>query len=575
MKIALDKAGCRTVKKGDHSPYQTYQRKRHFFIDFGGAEFGWQKEIAGPRQKIIGKGRSAKRKSMVVDLRDILFLPEKSPQMGIVRKQTIQSSLSYYLGAAVGFLNRTVVFTQFLPTDQVGLTSFLLANALLYSQFSALGLPNIILRYFPFFRDKERGHHRFFFWSLVISLVGFLFVTLHFVLFKPLISGYMAENSPQFVEYYYYLIPLGFFTLYMEIFDNYLRSLFKTVVPVFIREVGQRLMITVAVLVYAAGWVDFEGFVILFVVLASSVSLIMVAYLIYLGQFHITPGKSWRMRKLRGRLLKFGSFSYLSGISTLLIYTIDQWMLAGMKGMAEVGIYATSFYITSMLLIPWKALSKISSPLVPEHWKNKDMGAMQKLYRRTSMLSTMAGVFLFGGLMLSSDFIFSLMPDEYAQGLMVLFYIGLTRVFIMLTGLNGMILLTSKHYRWDLLLTIVAIGIAVASNYYLIEWRSVEGAAMATLLTFGFINLSRLVLVWFFFGLHPFSWRMGLTLVFAVLAYLVQWAIPVLDPLFLDFLVRGSVFTCIFGSLVLGFRIAPDVNDLAILMLRKAGLRRD
>lgn len=494
--------------------------------------------------------------------------------MGIVRKQSVQSSVLQYVGAGIGFLNRIFLLTQFLPTAGVGITSFLLTNALMFSQFGALGLPTLILKYFPYFRRKESGHHGFFRWVMGVSIVGFLFVSLNFVIFKPTIAGYFAEKSSQFLDYYYYLIPLGFFAIYMEVFDAYLRSNFKTVVPFFIREVGQRLAVMLSVIVYALGWVDFEGFVILFVALVCSLSLVVVGYMIFLGQFHFRTRPGFRMKMLRGRMVRYAGFSYLSGISNMLIYTIDQWMLGGMEGMAAVGIYTTSFFVTSLILIPWKALAKITTPMVAEHWKDRNMPEIARLYRRTSLLNLLTGSFLFLGLYINADNLFRLLPPEYAAGLFTLVYIGLTRLFVMVTGLNAYILLNSDKYKWDVALSTLMIGVTIVTNYYLIPIYGIDGAALATLLTFVSVNIVRTFLVYGFFRLQPFSWRMLLVLGTAAAGFFAQFWLPYLGMVWLDIIVRSVVFTLVFGGLTLLLKPAPDVNDFAALILKRLGLAK-
>lgn len=494
--------------------------------------------------------------------------------MGIVRKQTVQSSVLQYMGAALGFVNRVFLLTQFLPAAGVGITSFLLTNAVMFSQFGAFGLPTLILKYFPYFRSKENGHHGFFRWIMLISGIGFLFVTLNFVLFKPIITDYFAEKSPDFLEYYYYLIPLGFFSVYMEVFDAYLRSNFKTVVPFFIREVGQRLAVMVAVIVFALGWVDFEGFVILFVILVCSLSLVVILYLFFLGQFHIGARPGFRIQMLQGRMLRYAGFSYLSGISNMLVYTIDQWMLGGMEGMAEVGVYTTSFFVTSLILIPWRALAKITTPMVAEHWKDRNMPEIQRLYQRTSLLNLLSGIFLFLGIFINADNLFRMLPPEFAAGYFTLVYIGLTRVFVMVTGLNAYILLNSDKYKWDVALSTLMIGVTVVTNYLFIPIYGIDGAALATLITFFTMNVLRTILVFGFFKLQPFSWGMLRVLIVSAGAYFAQFGLPYLGAVWLDIAVRSLLFVLVFAAGTLLLRASPDVNAFAVLVLKKIGLWR-
>ena len=82
--------------------------------------------------------------------------------MGIVQKASIKLTVVLYLGAALGYLNRILLFTHFLSADQVGLAGILINAAALYAQFATLGIPSISNKFFPFFHNKEKGHHGFF-----------------------------------------------------------------------------------------------------------------------------------------------------------------------------------------------------------------------------------------------------------------------------------------------------------------------------------------------------------------------------------------------------------------------------
>ena len=64
---------------------------------------------------------------------------------------------------------------------------------------------------------------------------------------------------------------------------------------------------------------------------------------------------------------------------------------------------------------------------------------------------------------------------------MVLIFIGINRLYEMVTGLSVFILITSANYRWDLLFTFGSIVVCVWTNYLLIPDYGIDGAAVATL----------------------------------------------------------------------------------------------
>jgi O-antigen/teichoic acid export membrane protein len=489
--------------------------------------------------------------------------------MGVVRKQSIGSSILFYLGAGLGFVNKILLFTKFLSPEEVGLANILVTLGALYAQFSALGYVNVILRFFPYFKNKKDGHHGFLFWALIISFIGFLLITVVFIVGKPVFVERFSDSSPLLVDYYYYLLPLGFFTLYYNIFEAYFRFFYKAIVPVLLQEVVQKVFISLSVLIYAVGWVNFEGFVIIYVGLICMVTVLMVAYAAFLGQLQIKPKFTWRFRMLNKRMLIFSGFALLGNVSAILIYNIDSLMLADMKGMAEVGIYTTSFYVTALLLIPWKAIQKTTSPLVATYWKDGKLVEMDRLYKRTSLINFVLGSFLFLTMITNTDSLFELMPKAYRGGFMVMFYIGLARVVEMMTGLNGYILVTSRLYRYDLFFNILLVLLTILTNLYFIPIMGIEGAALATMISFVSSNVFRLAFIWYHFGLHPFTFKMLYVLAITGVAFLAQYLIPDLGTFWIDLPIRVAVLTGVYATLTILFKVTPDANNLIKLIQGK------
>ncbi len=489
--------------------------------------------------------------------------------MGIIRRQSIQSSILYYIGAAIGFLNKILLFTNFLSTEEVGLANILVTNAMLYAQFSAMGFTTMTLRFFPYFQDKARQHHNFLFWLLAIPAVGFAIVTVLVLIFQHQIFGYFQEESPMMVDYFWYLIPLAFATLYFDLFDSYLRSLLKTVVPILFREIVQRVFISFSIMLYALKLVTFPQFVFIYVALLSSVTLLMMVYTYWLGHLHLLPTRTWRIKKLFRKVLVFGGYTLLGNISGIIIYNIDGLMLASYLGMGAVGVYTTCFYVSALIMIPWRAIQKIASPQVATHWKNNDLPAMQRLYQRTSLINLGLGCYLFFMMYFGIPSLFTMMPKDFATGAMVLIIIGISRVLDMITGLNTYILIMSRYYKIDLYLSLFVFASGIAMNIYLIPNYGLEGAAIATGAAILIANLLRLGFLWIKYGLHPFSWKMLLVIAVCALAFGAAFWIRATSSILLNYAVQGVVFTAAFAVLILATDAIPDSKKMLLLVRSK------
>ena len=145
--------------------------------------------------------------------------------MGIVKRDSIAITVLSYVGVVVGYVNKILLFPNFLSEEQVGLTSILVSLAVMYAQFSALGINSTVVKFFPFFRTADKRHNGLFFWSALGVSVGFVLFTALFLIFREPVMHYFAKESPLLSEYYLLLIPLGLATLFYNFYSAWLQEI--------------------------------------------------------------------------------------------------------------------------------------------------------------------------------------------------------------------------------------------------------------------------------------------------------------------------------------------------------------
>ncbi|HAK00485.1 MAG TPA: hypothetical protein DCM62_10720, partial [Bacteroidales bacterium] len=209
--------------------------------------------------------------------------------MGIIQRDSFRITVIAFAGAAIGYLNKVFLFPNVLLPEQVGLANLMITIALIYAQVASLGSSNITIRFFPFFNDKSKHHHGFLYVITAFSTAGFVAVSLLVVLLRKPFYEFYHQSSPLLVEYFWYLIPLALATLYFNLFDSYLRSLFRNVFPSLVYEIGLRLFITISVLLLAFGIVDFQGFVVVYVVANCLPAMLVIIYTLIIGQLRLKP----------------------------------------------------------------------------------------------------------------------------------------------------------------------------------------------------------------------------------------------------------------------------------------------
>ena len=161
--------------------------------------------------------------------------------MGVVIKQSIKGTIVTYIGVAIGAFTTLVILTRFLTTEEVGLTRVLIEAATLLSSLAQLGTSSSILRFYPFFKNSEKKDNGFFFWTVIIPLVGFMIFGLTYIILRIPITDYFSEKSQLFNNYFYFIVPLAFCLMYMTVFETNANVLMRIVVQKFVWEILVRI----------------------------------------------------------------------------------------------------------------------------------------------------------------------------------------------------------------------------------------------------------------------------------------------------------------------------------------------
>jgi O-antigen/teichoic acid export membrane protein len=487
--------------------------------------------------------------------------------LGIIKRQTIQSSIYSYAGVGIGFLTQGLFFPHLFSKAQVGLLTLLISLAQVLAQASNLGLNGAGGRYFPYFRNAERQHNGYLLIASLTTLVGFCLCVLGLWMARPWVVSYYQVQSALFVDYYFLLIPLTLFTVYFTVFDNYARLLYDPVTGTMLQQFVQRLLILAAGGLYWLDWVTFPQFLgvwmlAFFLPLVLMIGSVIRDEALFLSRRYvsITP-------ELRRNMTRYAALTFTSALSTQIIWTIDKVMINNTQGLDATGVYSIASYFAAVIAIPATALYKVSGTLIAESWKVNDTKNIMDIYRKSCLNQLIAGCLVFIGVAANLPNVFGLLPAGYEAGYYVILWLGLGKLIDMATGVNGTILYTSRYYIYDTFFFIALTFITIAANYYLIPRFGINGAAIGAALATLLYNLARTLFVGFAFKMQPFSWRNGAVIGLALLVWWVSVQIPYPTagaPIWqkiLDIGWRSTLITGLFGGLVLIFNLSPDINQ--------------
>ncbi len=482
--------------------------------------------------------------------------------MGIIQKQSIKGTIYSYLGVLIGFVTTGLLFPKILLTSEIGLLRILMSISVLFAQFASLGFNSVINRLFPYFRTSDKQHKGFLLMALAITFIGFLLSLLVFEILKPMIIRNNIKESALLVEYVNYIIPLIFFTLFFNLFDTYSKVLFDAVIGTFMKEFIQRLLIVSSLLFYFFGLINIHIFVVLYVISVSLPTIILLVVLITRGEFRLTKPSEKFEKKFVREMFMLSFYGILSGFGTLAIIHIDSILVNKFLGLSELGIYATTFYFGTLVVIPSRPLIKISTTIVAESWKKNDLDNIETVYTKSCLNQAIISLLIFIGLWANIHNIFKILPETYEAGKWVIFFIGLANVFEMSSGINGIVILTSKYFRIHTYMILIFLVLLISLNYLFIPRLGISGAAIATALANLSFNLMRFGFLKWKFNMQPFNYKYIILLVIAAGVYLISKLLPPMENFFIDIVLRSSLMVLLFTALVYLSGISEDVNDL-------------
>ncbi|MEM7654772.1 MAG: lipopolysaccharide biosynthesis protein [Bacteroidota bacterium] len=481
--------------------------------------------------------------------------------MGIVKRQSIRNAAINYAGVMLGYVNKVLLFQQWLTEAEYGLVELLIAFMVIGSEISQLGVSKLIIRFFGHFQRDPQKEGQFTTLVLLYGTGGFLLICSLIWLGKDGILQLYEAESALFASYMVYVLPMIFAHLLYRMSSSLARAQFITVLPMFAWELLLRMWHLVSILIYVFGEIELETFIQLLVVGYFLPSCLLLIYLATTGRLRL----SWQFTQLHRRIIKvligFALFASLSEATMVLVNKTDMAMLGAMLGEAKAGAYALAFYFSMLVFIPYRSLNAIVVPLIATHMRSKNLPEVGNLFRKTSAMNLVIGSWVFIGIWTSIDEFYALFP-KHAEGKWAVFFLGISAMVQITAGLQRSIIVNSRYYRFDLFANLGLLTVVVLSNYLLIPLFQVPGAAIATAGSLSLYSLIGVGHVYYRFRIHPFSWRsLGTVLLCAAVMILGQF-LPELGNPWLNILGHSVIVTVVFLPLAIRFRLAPELNTV-------------
>ncbi|MBQ9338902.1 MAG: lipopolysaccharide biosynthesis protein [Paludibacteraceae bacterium] len=503
--------------------------------------------------------------------------------LGTIARQSVRGTIWTYLGVGVGVVTTFFVLTRFLTAEEIGLARVLIDAATLFIGLAQLGTSTSIVRFFPYFNEKGKQavdsspsdretsadqYHGFFFWTVVIPLVGFCVFALVYWLCRIPISNYFQEKSPLFVNYFYFVLPLAFFMLYQLVFETSSNVLLRTVFPhSVVREFLVRVLLLVLYLLYAKRVLSLDGFVIGLCCVYAVAALCNIVYVFATEHISLRPDFSFPTRELVVNYLRYTGFLILSAAVTVFAPLLSSFMVSAQMGLEYNGIYTIALNIAVLVSIPARSMGAVAQPQLATAIKNDDMPAASVLIRQVSGSLLLVGSFLFLAIWINIDLIFYVLPNgsTYSLAKNAVFFLCLTQLLmtafsILLPAINY-----SRYYYISLIFSLLLTVSLVLLNNLLIPRFGVDGAAMAMVTGQSLYFAGLLVFLLLVARINPVGLKhLG---IFALLAVVLlanyvwtKYLSGMICNIWVDSILRSVVLLC--PALWVGYRagLSPEIN---------------
>lgn len=483
--------------------------------------------------------------------------------MGIIQRQSISGFIYTLIGVLLGFITTGLLMPRIFVTEEIGLLRVLISYASVLSTLAVLGFSVVSVKMFPFFRDEKSKHHGFFGLALLVGLIGFVLASLIYLGFHDLIVEQGAEKSPLFSQFYYWVIPLTFFLMLYIIIDTYFRVLYQAVIGIIYREIFQRFLVLIVFTLFLLGYLSFRTNVYLYILAYSLPSVFMLGILLNKGDYRLIPDFKFLKKPLLKKIGHVGLFGIFSSFSGILVINTDILMLSHLEGLAQTGIYTITFFFGALVLVPSRSMTKISSVIIADAFKRRDLKEVNSIYKKSSINLGIIGMLILIGLWGNMENIFLIIGEDFRAGEWVIIIIGFANLLDMLLGVSNQIFVNSKYYTTSAYLSFSFMVLLVISNVILIPIYGILGAAIASLISKFAFNLFKYVFLWRNLNFQPFSWKTLLLIVLSLFTLGINHFIPTFSNYIFDIIIRSSLISVIFGIGVLLLKLSDDVNAWA------------
>lgn len=500
-------------------------------------------------------------------------MPKTSDQL---INRIVKGSSIVFIGSIIslllGFLSK-VIFIRYTTQDEYGIYSLSLSVILIFTVISNLGLQEGTTRYIAYFRGKDR--EKYIQATILSSVISALIASFFIMGFIILISNFIATDlfrsqmTSKIIKILSITIP---FTVLSNIYISIYRGYNRVDVRVVFENILKPSLYIILLISTILLKLSFLEMIYAYVISVLVIWAMLTAYIYKYPPTEMELHKSC-IKKITRKLLKYSiPLLAIDMLFTLMSWT-DTIMLGYFKTPEIVGAYNAAYPIANLLSMVINSIGYIYVPIASQLYSKNNVVELGKIHINLTKWCFILTVpiffiiFIFPGFVLNT--LFGISYIEVNKTLQILALGFLINSFF---GFNYYMLLSTGKSNLLMNCSILSAVLNIILNLVFIPKWSMEGAAIASLLSYGLIEVYMTINVYNSFKIHPFTINyLKTTIIFIVLVYIVSY-INVEEYNLIDLTTLSVVFYLMF-ILLLYLTKSFDSEDMEIIHSIKTKLR--
>ncbi len=465
-------------------------------------------------------------------------------------------------GSLVEFVSRffiALLLARALEATGYGLYTLTVSAGALFAGISRLGLDDAMVRYVAIMsgRKDERG-----LWGtvqigfLVSALTGPIAAAALYLAAEPIAAGVFHEpRLTELLKLMAIILPfLNVSAVLLGCARGYKRMDYAAVAENVVQSVVRLVVLGVLFLI---GLNVFTAVVVFGVAdVAASITLITL----------LNREARWRplRRDVRRDVRQVFGFAiplWLSGLLNQFRKNIETVILGAMASIASVGIFSIVGRIQLAGHAVYRAMIVSVKPVLAQLHDRGDRAELSQVYRSTTRWTLALNIPFFLVSVLYPEQLLAVFGESFVSGAPALVILAVSELIIAGTGICGSLIDMTGHTGAKLVNSVVWMVVLLGTSLWLIPRYGILGAATASLIATGVVNLLRVSQVWFLEHLSPYDrsyWKPATAALGAYLAGLAMLRFLPIEPSLWSVAAQALAVVGTYLGLTLIFRLAPE-----------------